>query len=105
LVAVLGLIGGAFALIGSVGLVRLGSFYDRVHAPTLGTTLATALISFAALIHSFTLANGPALSVLLIVVAITLSTPVSLITVVRAAVFRDRHEGSVLQRPDRANRS
>ena len=33
------LLGAALTLIGSLGLLRLGSFYERVHAPTLGTTL------------------------------------------------------------------
>jgi len=34
------LAGAALALIGSLGLLRLRGFYERVHAPTLGTTLA-----------------------------------------------------------------
>ena len=33
------LLGAVLTLIGSLGLLRLGSFYDRIHAPTLGTTL------------------------------------------------------------------
>jgi len=33
--------GAALALIGSLGLLRLQSFYQRVHAPTLGTKLLT----------------------------------------------------------------
>jgi len=88
--AVLLCAGAVFALIGSLGLVRLGTFYERVHAPTLGTTLATALISLAALIHSIIFETSPALHALLIPVAVTLSTPVSLIILVRASVFRDR---------------
>ena len=33
LIAVLLLIGASLTLIGSLGLLRLGSFYQRVHAP------------------------------------------------------------------------
>ena len=44
LTALLTLLGAALALIGSLGLLRLKSFYERVHAPTLGTTLGTAFI-------------------------------------------------------------
>ena len=41
LTAVLLFLGAAITLIGSLGLLRLGSFYERVHAPTLGTTFGT----------------------------------------------------------------
>ncbi|MGH8696530.1 MAG: monovalent cation/H(+) antiporter subunit G, partial [Burkholderiales bacterium] len=43
LTALLVLAGAALALIGSLGLLRLKTFYDRVHAPTMGTTLGTGL--------------------------------------------------------------
>ena len=36
------LAGALITAIGSFGLVRLKSFYGRVHAPTLGTTLASS---------------------------------------------------------------
>ena len=41
LTAILLVGGAAITLIGSVGLLRLRGFYDRVHAPTLGTMTAT----------------------------------------------------------------
>ena len=44
-VAVLLLLGAGTTLVGSLGLLRLKTFYERVHAPTLGTTLGTALIA------------------------------------------------------------
>ena len=44
LTALLVLIGAAVTLIGTLGLLRLGNFYARVHAPTLGTTLGMASI-------------------------------------------------------------
>lgn len=31
-------LGSTLTLLGTVGLVQLRSFYDRLHAPTLGTT-------------------------------------------------------------------
>ena len=40
-VAVLALAGAALSFIGSLGLLRLGNFYQRVHAPTLATTMGT----------------------------------------------------------------
>ena len=32
-------LGGALALIGGIGLLRLPDFYQRMHAPTLSNTL------------------------------------------------------------------
>lgn len=37
LIALFVLIGTVLTLLGTVGLLRLGSFYERLHAPTLGS--------------------------------------------------------------------
>jgi len=39
LVAIFVVVGGIFALIGSIGLARLPDFYTRLHGPTKATTL------------------------------------------------------------------
>ena len=44
------LLGAGLALIGSFGFFRLRSFYDRIHAPTLGTSWGTAGIVMASMI-------------------------------------------------------
>jgi len=87
------LIGGAaITLTGSLGLLRLRSFYERVHAPTLGTTLGTTCVALASIIYFSTLGSRPVLHELLIVVFITATTPITLMVLVRAAVFRDESE-------------
>ena len=54
------LIGGAaITLIGSLGLLRLRSFYERVHAPTLGTTLGTTCVALASMIYFSALGADP----------------------------------------------
>lgn len=83
------LAGAALALIGSLGLLRFREFYERVHAPTLGTTLATACIAVASMIYFSALGTGPVLHELLIVIFGVVTTPISLMILVRAAVFRD----------------
>jgi multicomponent K+:H+ antiporter subunit G len=87
------LIGGAsITVTGSLGLVRLGSFYERVHAPTLGTTLGTVCVALASMIYFSTLGSRLVLHELLIVVFVTVTTPISLMILVRAAVLRDESE-------------
>ena len=93
-VAVLMLLGALFAFVGSLGLLRLKNFYQRVHAPTLGTTLGTFFM-LAASITCFSVLNGrPIFNEILIGVFITLTTPITLMLLVRTALHRDREEGS-----------
>lgn len=94
LTAILVLVGAAVTLIGSVGLLRLGSFYERVHAPTLGTTLGTGCILVASMICFSVLQTRPVLHELLITIFALVTTPVTLILLVRAALFRDRSENA-----------
>ena len=94
IVGTLVLLGAAITLIGVLGLLRLGSFYERVHAPTLGSTLGTACI-LAASITCFSVLQGrPVIHEILIAVFVTLTTPVTLVLLARAALYRDRRAGA-----------
>jgi multicomponent K+:H+ antiporter subunit G len=85
------LVGGAMVtLIGSIGLVRLDSFYARVHAPTLGTTLGTGCIAMASILYFSALGTRIVLHEVLILLFVAVTTPVTLMILVRAATIRDR---------------
>jgi multicomponent K+:H+ antiporter subunit G len=87
------LIGGAtMTLIGSFGLLRFRGFYQRVHAPTLGTTFGTIFIATASMIYFSALGTRPVLHELLVIVFVTTTTPITLMVLVRAARFRDEAE-------------
>jgi multicomponent K+:H+ antiporter subunit G len=86
------LAGAATTLIGTLGLLSLRSFYERVHAPTLGTTLGTACVAIASMIYFSAMEGRPVLREILIIVFITVTTPISLIVLVRAAMLRDSSE-------------
>lgn len=94
LTALLVLVGAGLTLVGSLGLLRFKSFYERVHAPTLGTTLGAGAILIASMICFSVLQSRPVLHEVLIAVFITVTTPVTLMLLVQAARHRDRHEGS-----------
>lgn len=91
--ALLILIGAGITLIGSLGLLRLNTFYERVHAPTLGTTLGTLFIVLSSITCFSVLKSRPIAHELLILLFISLTTPVSLMLLARSALFRDRAEG------------
>jgi multicomponent K+:H+ antiporter subunit G len=92
--AVLLLVGAGLTLIGAFGLLRLPSFYDRIHAPTLGTSWGTAGIILASMIYFSVSGGRPVLHELLLGLFVTITTPVTLMLLGRAAVFRDGAEGN-----------
>ncbi|MFA7639373.1 MAG: monovalent cation/H(+) antiporter subunit G [Parvibaculum sp.] len=93
LIAFFLLLGAGLTLIGSIGLVRLGSFYDRIHAPTLGSSWGTAGIVLASMIF-FTATEGrPVVHEILIGIFVTATMPVTLMLLGRATLYRDRAEG------------
>jgi len=92
-VALLVLGGALLALIGSLGLLRMGSFYERVHPPTMGSTLGSGLILAGSMVFFSLLEARPVLHEILIGAFVTVTTPVTYMLLVRAALHRDRAEG------------
>jgi multicomponent K+:H+ antiporter subunit G len=94
LVAILVLAGAAITLVGTIGLARFATFYQRVHAPTLGTSFGAALVLLASSLY-FSIATGrPVLHEILILAFVVVTTPVTLMLLARAALYRDRAEGN-----------
>jgi multicomponent K+:H+ antiporter subunit G len=89
LVAALVVAGAGFALIGSIGLLRLSTFYERIHPPTMGTTLGLGLILLASMLQFSTLESRPVVHEIVIAVFVVLTTPVTYVLLVRAARQRD----------------
>lgn len=84
--------GATLTMLGALGLVRLSSFYDRIHAPTLGSSWGTAGILIASiLLYSYS-AGYPVLHDLVIGVFIMITTPVTLMILGRTALHRDHME-------------
>lgn len=94
LTALLVFLGASLTLIGSVGLVRLRTFYERVHAPTLGSTLGAGFILIASMVCFSVLRGSLSVHELLITVFLTITTPVGFMLLVRAALYRDRVENN-----------
>lgn len=95
LTALLVLLGAGFTLAGAIGLLRLKTFYERMHAPTLGATGGVAGILLGSIVFFSVLQSRPVLHEVLIAIFVTVTTPVTLTLLARAALYRDRSEGSV----------
>jgi len=88
IVAVLVLVGAGFALIGSLGLLRMPDFFTRLHGPSKATTLGIgSLLVASALFMSF---RGPGLSLheFMISLFIAITTPVGSHLLAKAARHR-----------------
>ena len=93
LIAVLVLGGATIALLGSMGLMRLKSYFERVHAPSIIATMGCWLIMWATFVFFSATGEGMALHALLIAIFIAVTVPVTTIFLMRAALFRARRAG------------
>jgi multicomponent K+:H+ antiporter subunit G len=94
LTAALVLAGAALALAGAIGTLRFRTFFERVHAPTLGTSWGTGAIVLASIVCFSALGSRPVVHEILIGIFITVTTPVTLMLLARATLYRDRAEGN-----------
>jgi len=94
LTSILLVLGSGLALIGSIGLLRFKTFYERIHAPTLGTTLGLFSILAASMIYFSVGQTRPVVHEILIGIFVTTTTPVTFMFLVQATLYRDRFEGS-----------
>jgi multicomponent K+:H+ antiporter subunit G len=92
LTALFAVVGAAFAAIGSFGLVRIPTFFRRIHAPTLGATLGVWCITLATIVYFSVQGRSLFLHALLIALFVALTAPVTTIFLMRAALFRERQK-------------
>ncbi len=89
-VSLLLMLGGLFTLIGSIGLVRLKHFYERMHPPSMGNTLGAGCVLIASMIVSSALAGRLVVHEVLITVFIVTTSPITAMLVMRAALHREQ---------------
>lgn len=94
------ILSGIITLVGTLGLVRLKHFYSRMHAPTLGNTLGVfCLLVACSLVASFG-AKKLLIYPLIITVLLVITSPVTAILLMRAAIKREHQEPLAEYAPD-----
>jgi multicomponent K+:H+ antiporter subunit G len=82
--------GGLLVALGSFGLLRLKDFFQRMHPPTMGTTLGAGCVLIASMLVSSVLQGRLVVHEILITVLIVMTAPVSAMLLARAAIYRGR---------------
>jgi len=75
-VSALLVLGGAFALVGAIGMARFGDFFQRLHAPTKATTLGVGGLLSASMVAQW-LQGDFGINELLITLFIFVTAPIS----------------------------
>lgn len=85
LVAALLVVGGAFLLIGAIGMNRFADVFMRLHAPTKATTLGVGGVLLASMLTSWQ-SGGVGVHELLIALFLFITAPVSANLMAQAAL-------------------
>jgi multicomponent K+:H+ antiporter subunit G len=80
------IVGSFFALVGSIGLVRLPDFYSRLHGPTKATTLGVGSMLAASVVHFSAATGTPSLHEILVLLFLFMTAPVSAHLLAKAAI-------------------
>lgn len=93
-VAILLVLSAVFCLSAAWGLVRLRSFFQRMHPPALASTGSAWCVTLASIVY-FTELNGEIhLHTWLIIILLSITVPVTAMLLGRAALFRGRQAGN-----------
>lgn len=86
--ALLLVISGIISLTGTLGLVRLPTFYTRIHAPTMGNTLGVFCILAASVLLASHAQQQVVIHQLLITILLVITSPITAVLLMRAAIRR-----------------
>lgn len=85
-ISILLVLGGAFVLVGSIGLLRLQDLYVRLHAPTKATTLGLGGILIGSMVYMYQKQGFLSVNELLITLFLVITAPVTAHILAKAAM-------------------
>jgi len=88
--ALLLILAGLVTLTGSLGLLRLRTFRERMHAPTMGMTMGAFCVALAATLVASHLQNRPIVHEWLICLFLFMTAPVTAILLMQSSRRRER---------------
>lgn len=100
LLSVLILVGAGFTLIGSLGLIRLRDFFNRLHAPTKATTLGVGSLLVASAVYFSFRDDGISVHEVLVMLFLFITAPVGAHLMAKAALHL--HVDSLAKPPNQS---
>ena len=94
LVAALLVVSGVFALIGAFGMMRMQSFFLRMHASALTSTIGAWCVTLASIVYFSALEARLAIHAWVIVALLAITVPVTTVLLARSALFHMRRAGA-----------
>ncbi|HUP29423.1 MAG TPA: Na+/H+ antiporter subunit G [Usitatibacter sp.] len=92
-VAALLLASGVLSIVGAIGLVRLKSYFTRMHAPALASTGGVWCVTAATIVY-FSAVEGAILPYAIVVsILLAITAPVTTLLLARTGLFRNRLAG------------
>lgn len=89
IVSLLLIVGSSIVLIGALGLVRLRTFYQRIHGPAITVSLGAGSLLLASMLYFTVAQSRPVVHEVIITLFVLLTAPVVSMMIMRAAVYRD----------------
>jgi len=88
-VALLLILGSSIVLIGAMGLLRLRTFYQRMHGPAITITLGAGCLLIASMVFFTVGQSRLVIHEVIISLFLLMTAPVVSMLIMRAAVYRD----------------
>ncbi|MET3589090.1 multicomponent K+:H+ antiporter subunit G [Bartonella silvatica] len=92
------ILGSGLTLIGTIGLVRLNSFYKRLHMLSLSTSWGAGSILVASFLYSIFVDHHFVFHEILLMIFLMVTIPVASMLVSQAAAYR-HHSENILEKP------
>lgn len=98
IIAIFLVLGSGLTLIGTIGLIRFSSFYERLHMPSLGSNWGVGSILIASFFHSMFVEHRVTFYEVLLMIFLIMTVPVTSMLLSQAAAYRD-HSENKLEKP------
>ena len=92
-VSVLLVASGVLSVIAAVGIVRMPTFFRRLHPPALANTLGAWCVALASIVYFTALDGRLSLQAWLVNILLAITAPITTVLLARAGLFRKRQAG------------
>jgi len=93
------LISGLLVLTGAVGLLRLKSFFQRLHAPAISASLGVWSVALASIVYFTARESRLELKAWLILILMAITVPVTTSLLARASLLRQQEQAPPAETP------